>query len=119
MQVSPTRRQAAVRVPNQACGWLPLAPAAPAGNSYQGASHAAVVIQRGRWNEDREHMLVSGHQGERGWAPHPTPPTPAPHTHTHTLAPAIHSLLTLTPALSIMLDPNSPPPPSTTPRLRG
>jgi hypothetical protein len=39
-------------------------PPRAAGNSYQGSSHAAVVIQRGRWIEDKEHMLVSGHQGE-------------------------------------------------------
>ena len=36
-----------------------------AGNSYQGSTHAAVVLQRGRWNEEQEHLLVSGHQGER------------------------------------------------------
>lgn len=42
-----------------------VGPAAPAaGNSYQGSTHAAVVLQRGRWNEEQEHLLVSGHQGE-------------------------------------------------------
>lgn len=40
------------------------APVAAAGNSYQGSTHAAVVLQRGRWNEEKEHLLVSGHQGE-------------------------------------------------------
>ncbi|EFN55015.1 hypothetical protein CHLNCDRAFT_134840 [Chlorella variabilis] len=43
--------------------WSPDGSFLATGNSYQGSSHAAVVIQRGRWNEDREHMLVSGHQG--------------------------------------------------------
>lgn len=46
---------------------LALALARPTGNSYQGSSHAAVVLQRERWNEDKEHLLVSGHQGE-AWA---------------------------------------------------
>lgn len=43
----------------------PLPTWCAAGNSYQGSTHAAVVLQRGRWNEEQEHLLVSGHQGER------------------------------------------------------
>ncbi|PRW57352.1 uroporphyrinogen decarboxylase [Chlorella sorokiniana] len=43
--------------------WSPDGSFLATGNSYQGSTHAAVVLQRGRWTEDQEHLLVSGHQG--------------------------------------------------------
>ncbi|PSC72094.1 HIRA isoform X1 [Micractinium conductrix] len=43
--------------------WSPDGSFLATGNSYQGSSHAGVVVSRGRWTEDKEHMLVCGHQG--------------------------------------------------------
>eukprot|EP00887_Chlorella_sp_A99_P002134 scaffold21.g2134.t1 len=33
------------------------------GNSYQGATHAAVVLEREKWEDEDEHLLISGHAG--------------------------------------------------------
>ncbi|KAL4452249.1 hypothetical protein ABPG75_007911 [Micractinium tetrahymenae] len=43
--------------------WSPDGTSLATGNSYQGSSHAAVVVQRGKWSEAKEHLLISGHQG--------------------------------------------------------
>ncbi|KAL4441231.1 hypothetical protein ABPG77_011468 [Micractinium sp. CCAP 211/92] len=43
--------------------WSPDGTYLATGNSYQGSSHAAVVVQRGKWSEPKEHLLISGHQG--------------------------------------------------------
>ena len=50
--------------------WSPDGQLLLTGNSYQGATHAAVVIQREKWGSGRDHLLISGHQGEPfgcGW----------------------------------------------------
>lgn len=44
--------------------WSPDGRYLIAGNSYRGATHAAVIIPRERWNEDaKESLLVCGHGG--------------------------------------------------------
>ncbi|KAI3438112.1 hypothetical protein D9Q98_000553 [Chlorella vulgaris] len=43
--------------------WSPDGTYLATGNCYQGACHAAVIIPRGHWNEQQQHMLISGHQG--------------------------------------------------------
>ncbi len=44
-------------------GWSPDGGALLAGNSYQGATHAAAAVPRGRWGEPGEFSLVCGHGG--------------------------------------------------------
>lgn len=46
--------------------WSPDGQLLLAGNSFQGATHAGLVLHRERWEDQSEHMLMSGHSGERG-----------------------------------------------------
>lgn len=35
------------------------------GNSYQSGNHAAVVVQRGQWEDATQLLFLAGHEGER------------------------------------------------------
>ena len=43
--------------------WSPDGQFLLAGNSYQGATHAAVLVPRERWEAAGDYLLISGHQG--------------------------------------------------------
>jgi protein HIRA/HIR1 len=43
--------------------WAPDGQHLLAGNSYQGATHAAVAVPRGAWDDPAQYLLVSGHGG--------------------------------------------------------
>ncbi|KAK2077565.1 hypothetical protein QBZ16_004410 [Prototheca wickerhamii] len=45
------------------CSWSPDGQWLLAGNSFQGATHAAVLLPRERWAQPKECLFISGHSG--------------------------------------------------------
>lgn len=45
------------------CSWSPDGQWLLAGNSFQGATHAAVLVPRERWTRPKDYLLISGHSG--------------------------------------------------------
>lgn len=43
--------------------WSPDGQYLMAGNSYQGATHAAVAVPREKWTEKKDYLLICGHKG--------------------------------------------------------
>ncbi len=43
--------------------WSPDGQYIMAGNSYQGSTHVAVAVPRGKWDEKEDYLLICGHRG--------------------------------------------------------